>query len=335
MSNVQIQVGGTSFGGWTGFEVTASVKNACRTFSLNMAEIPGGIWALMAGNPCQVFCDQGLLIDGYIDDFSPGFSANSHDITVSGRSKSADFVDCAAIYKKGNIKKETILKIGQLLAEPFGVNIESDEELEKIPNFQIKQGETCFEALERLAKTQGLLLIGTANGGIDITKAKDKRQAGALIEGKNIINARATFSHSKRFSEYIIKGQSKSDGKLKHNENDTGITRHRPTIIVADGDLDNSRCEKRAIWTKDRAAGEGTRATITVQGMADTINDLFEPNNLIFLNSEKLKISQDMLIEAVTFSKNSSGTFSSLTLVDPRAYGGEAQQTSGSGGGFA
>ena len=41
-----------------------------------------------------------------------------------------------------------------------------------------------------------------------------------------------------------------------------------------------------------------------------------------------------MLIEAVQFGKSMSGTLTQLTLVDPRAYGGEKQQTSKSGGGF-
>ncbi|MCJ8322794.1 MAG: hypothetical protein HRU29_01805 [Rhizobiales bacterium] len=336
MSNVSIIVGGQIYSGWLSFTVTASVKNACRTFRLNLAELPGGLWALLAGNPCQVVSDYGLLVDGYIDDFAPSFDGSSHSVGVSGRSKSCDFVDCAAIYEQGGFKDKTILEIGQLLGEPFGLQIISDEkDLTPIPKFQISQGETAFAALEKLAKQQGLLLIGTADGGIDITKAKDKRQAGELVEGINILSANCTFSHAKRFSEYIIKGQSKADSKLKYVAEDAAITRYRPTIIIAETDMDAERCKARAEWAMNRAAGEGTSAAITVRGMADTAGDLYEPNNLIFVNCPTMKIQQDMLIEEVSWTKGQQGTVTNLALVDPRAYGGEAQKTSKSSGGFA
>ncbi|NRA86272.1 MAG: hypothetical protein HRU28_02535 [Rhizobiales bacterium] len=334
MSNVNIIVNGFSYTGWTAFDINASVKDACRSFSLQLAEMDAQFWALEAGAACQVVCEYGLLVDGFIDDFAPSFAQSSHSIAISGRSKSCDFVDCAAIYKKGGFKDKDILEIAIALAEPFDVLIESDEDLKKIPKFQINQGETCFAAVERLAKQQGLLLIGTAEGGIDITRAKDKRHAGSLVEGVNIVSAGCTFSHANRFSEYIVKGQSKKNSKLKHKEEDKQIKRYRPTIIMAETDMDAKRCENRAKWNKDRAAGEGTRANVTVYGMADNGGKLYEPNHLIYVSSQSLKIEQDMLIEAVQFGKSMSGTLTQLTLVDPRAYGGEKQQTSKSGGGF-
>lgn len=334
MSNIHIVVDGQAYHGWTGFSVNASMKDACRSFDMDIIDVGFDYWGLMSGAACQVMSEHGLLMDGYIDDFMPSLSASQHDVALSGRSKSCDFIDCAAIYEKGGFKDKNILKIGQSLAQPFGLNITCDESLKDIKRFQINQGETAFSALERLAKKEGFLLVGTAAGGIDITKAKSKRQSGSLIEGKNIKTIGCNFSQAKRFSEYQVKGQNKTDSQLKHVETDPQIKRYRPTIIMAGGDMDEGKCKERAKWTMDRAAGEGTRATITVVGMADDNGDLYEPNKLVYTHAPTLKISQDMLIETVNFGKGQQGSLTRLTLVDPRAYGGDAQKTSKSRGGF-
>ncbi|UMY19138.1 hypothetical protein MMB17_07515 [Methylobacterium organophilum] len=336
---VTISVGGTPYTAFESVSVTAEFDAAARSFEATIAAEfgPGathGIFA--AGSEVTIASNGDLLLTGYVDAYRPSLTASSASIGISGRSKSQDAIDCSADHKTGRIEKKDPVAIAKELANGIAVEIETDQQLEKVEAYQHTPGETLFRCLERLARKQGCTVTGTAEGGMKVTKAGSKRHAGGLIEGVNLLVGDANHDWSNRHSSYTVRGQraaghGKGALELEAKVRDAAVGRHRPVIVIQEDDTDEKTVKKRAETRRDRAAGNALSATITTQGFRDQAGKLWEPGYLVWVESPFLSIMQDMLIKSVNFSKDGEGSKTRLELCDPRAFGGKAGKGNKSG----
>ncbi len=335
---VSVAAGGGNYGGFERVEVTAAINEAARSFSLETTEHPGE-FSFPPGTPIQILATGDLMVDGYVNGYNADGDADTHQISITGRGKGQDFVDCAAVHPKGYAKDKTPGQFAQEL-DKFGVGVTEKVPGDPVPMQQIYQGETCLKCVERYLRPAGKTMMGRADGGIDITNAKAAtRAAGALVEGVNIMKWSVQLGDAERRSEYTVKAQNRTgtrpdELRIKETANDSGVKRYRPRIIVLETDGDKARARERADHEKERCAGNSVKATITVQGWRDAGGKLWEPNSIVFVNSPILMhIVQDMLIEKVTFSQDNGdsgqGTTAKLDLVDPRAYRGKGQDGKG------
>lgn len=336
---IRVVVGGVAYTSWEAVAVTASVKEAARSFSLKVALEGGGsatAWTFKAGAAVSIYANADLLLTGYVDRYQPRVDANRREATITGRSKAADAIDSSAEHATGRIKNKTLLDIAKEL-DKFGIGFTSKLSLKPIPVFQITPGETVFDALERHARSQGVALMGKPDGGIEIVKGGTQRHAGPLIEGFNFKEAGADHNWSNRHSKYTVKGQRPTGTGAENLEieaaiKDAGVDRYRPVVIVEETDTDKGRAKDRAKNRRDRAAGNALKANVTVQGFRDDAGEVWTPNRLVWVESDTLQIMQDMLVEGVTFElDDKGGSLTRLALVDPRAYGGKTKGTNKSG----
>lgn len=335
-----------SINGWTAFEevsVHAAFNEAARTFSATLAAELGASAVnriFDVGTEVTITTNGELLFTGYVDTKEPCIEPEDAYIEISGRSSSQDLIDSSGDHETGYFEKKTPLEIGQEISQGIGAQWETDQQLDKVDQYKLQQGETCFRCVEKLARAQGLTITGTKEGNAKITKAGSQRQSGNLIEGVNIKIGKAHHNAANRHSKIKVRGQRPSGHDdenlwIEETESDDAIKRHRPLIIVQDEDTDSKRAKKRAKNRKDRAAGNGLKATITVQGFHDDAGQLWEPGNLVWTESPFLDIAQDMLIESVDYSQSGRGSYATLNLVDPRAYGGEGGKGNKSGGAWS
>lgn len=335
---IRVVVDGVAYTSWKSVSVRGAVKEAARSFSLTVAAEGGAAataWKFKAGTKLAIYANGDLLLKGYVDRFQPKLSPTSAEITISGRSKAGDAVDSSALHKTGRFEKKTLLDIAKEI-DKQGVGFTSTEALDKIPSFQLNQGETVFRAIERLARSQGLSLMGKPDGGIEITKAGKERHSGGLFEGVNILDGEADHNWSNRHSKYVVRGQRPTGTGADNLEieatiKDAGVDRNRPVVIIQEDDTDKDRAKKHAKNRRDRAAGNGLKAGVTVQGFRDEGGTIWTPNRLVWVQSPFLNVEQDMLVEGVTYSQDSSGSKTRIELVDPQAYGGKAKGKKGSG----
>jgi prophage tail gpP-like protein len=327
---VTIAAGG---GNWTAFEefhVHAAYNKAARSFTIEVAAELGGAATnavFKNGTPVTISANGDLLLTGYVDCREPSFAAKKAIISVSGRSKSADLVDGAAEHQTGYFENQDPLQIAQAVSSEYEPKWESDQQLEKVDQYQITPGETCFRCVEKLARQQGMTITGTPEGNAKITKGAQGRN-GPLIEGRNILAATAHHNTRNRHQKIVVRGQrpfghGDQNTQIEATETDSAVQRHRTAIIIQDEDTTQDRAQKRAKNRKNRAAGNGTKATIAVQGFHDDGGQLWAPGNLTWTESEFLDLSQDMLIECVDYRQNDGGSIATLQLVDPRAYDGQ------------
>jgi prophage tail gpP-like protein len=341
-----VLVGGQRFLGWEDITIMASAKEACRSFSLTVAAEMGGAAAaalFQLFTPIRIMESGELIFTGYVDHRAPRLGKTHAEIMISGRSKGQDAVDCSCIHKTGRFEKKTPLEIAQEL-DQFGIGFSSDTELDKIPEYQLKPGATLFREIERLARDQGVTLSGQPDGSIKLTKAGEnaKRQAGLLQEGVNFEEVTGDFHAGNRHSKVHVRGQSydghgKDALQIDGLAEDSSVPRYRPLVLVQDANTDKKRAKKRAQNRRDKAAGEGIRATGQVPGWRDEAGTLWTPGNIVWTSSPFLALEQDMLIETVTYRQSAKGhgSVTNVHLVDPRAHGGKASKAGQSGAAWA
>jgi len=332
-ANVTVTIDGTPFRGWEHVSVNASVKEAARSFSLRCAAEQGAATnrILKLHAKVQIFESGKIIFNGFLERKQGHLDKASGSITISGRAKGADAIDCSAEHKTGRFEKKDPLEIAKEL-DAYGIGFSSDGTLDKIDEYQLQPGASIFREVQRLCRDQGFTLAGQADGSILITQAgaNAQNQAGSLVEGINILDITASFGVDHRHAHVKVRGQkydghTEKDYRVDESADDSSVPRKRTLVIVHDGDTDSKRAKKRARSRKDKAAGDGTQASVTVVGWHDEAGNLWEPGKKVWVSSPFCELEQYLLIESMAYEQDGrQGSFCRINLVDPRAHGGKS-----------
>jgi prophage tail gpP-like protein len=206
----ELLVSGEVYSGWKSLRVTRGLERATADFDLSVSErwsLEENIWQIQPGESCEIRFEDELVLTGYVDAYRPSYDANSHEVRLSGRSKTCDFVDSSVMVDGGQFKGMTVGAIAHTLAQPFGIEVVVEQEGPPEPEVQVQQGETCFALVERLSRLQELLVTDDALGRLVLTRAGSGQASTALHHGVNILSANANLDNSQRFSEYVVKAQ--------------------------------------------------------------------------------------------------------------------------------
>lgn len=336
---ISVIVGGARYTAFEEVGVQAMFSDAARSFALEVAAELGASATnavFKVGAELQIFTNSDLLLTGYVDSRQPHFSARQARISVSGRSKSADLIDGSAEHKTGRFENKDPMQIGNEVAAEYAAKFETDQQLDKVEQYQLTPGESCYRCVEKHTRQQGMTITGTPEGNAKITKAGSQRHSGGLIEGQNILEGTANHNGANRHSKYTVLGQRPFDHGVDNLEieaviEDSGVSRHRPVIVVEDQDTTKDRAKKRAKTRRDRAAGDALKATIKTQGFRDAAGTIWTPGWLVWTESPFLDIAQDMLIESVDYNQSDAGSVATLKLTDPRSYSGQGGKGNQSG----
>jgi prophage tail gpP-like protein len=335
---VELKINGVYYGGWTSARVTRSIEQMAGGFDLEITERwPGQPTRtpIKPGAKCQLLLDSQPVITGWIDLVSPDYDAQRHTIRVTGRDMTCDLVDCSAIHQTGQWHKVTIDQLASDLIKPFGIKLVMQAEPgTAFDSFNIQEGESIFECLERAARLRALLLTSDTLGNLVITRAGSESCDVALVEGQNIKAARAEFSWKDRYAEYRIKGQGRLGNLFDDNDSDyaapaatakdENVTRHRPLIVLAEAHGENVSFSDRAAWEKSIRQGRSCRGSVTVQGwtVSNKAEALWLPNTLVSITSPLLWLENaQMLIVGCTYTLDDrSGSLTELAVARPEAF---------------
>ena len=328
----ELNVAGSFYGGWKSLRVTRSIEQLAGTYDLEITERwPGQPESspIKPGNKCQLLLDGEPVITGYVDMLAVDFDSQHLALRVSGRDKTGDLVDCSAVHKSGQWHNVKIDQLARDLLKPYDIKINIEADIgSAFSSFNIQEGESIFESLERAARMKALLLTSNPLGDLVITRAGKERLDYALVEGVNIKAARAEFSWKERFSTYTAKGQGRlgEDGDQAHaapaaSITDTVITRHRPLIVLAESHGENASLQDRIEWERNVRRGRSARGSITVQGWRHPGGGLWQPNMLVPVTSPMLWLDgAEMLIVGCTWTLDSRGTNTELAIARPEAF---------------
>jgi len=333
--DVRLRIGANDYSGWKTIAVRRSLDTLADTFDLTLTDR----WSADAarrpvrlGEACEVWIGDEKLITGYVDEVRPRYDSKTRALTVAGRSKTADLVDCslpASDTSAAQNNSQTLPQLAAALAKPFGVKVVSEVGgLPKIDRTVAEPGQTAFEIIEVKARTAAVLIISNPDGNLVITRASNQRVATPLILGENILEAEGEFSQRERFSHYYFVGQQSNWGNnlgadgaahVKGQSEDTAV-RYRPTTVVAEGAGNVADMKLRAQWQRNVNYGRSRRATYTVNGW-EHADGLWEPNRLVRVVDEWMGFNNEsLMIGTVEFVLDERGQRTRLTVMPKEAY---------------
>lgn len=327
---LKLAVNGKTYEGWQQINVKRSMKAISGSFDLRVVDKWAEeqvAWAIVPGDECRIEIGDDTIITGYVDSVSPRFDRDTREISVSGRDKTGDLVDCSTEDKA--FTNTTFLDLLKKLAEPFGIQVKVDSGIsisDRFPNFTT-QGDTIFDTMEKAARQVAVLLMNDGAGNILVTRAGKTRATTALIQGENILSADADYDFKERFSKYTVKSQFFNpdgaepavDFSSKAVVTDANVKRHRPLLIKAETGSDSAKCQRRAKWEAAVRTGRSLRVNVTVPGWRQSDGELWTVNRLARVDAPWLGINMDLLITEVTFQKGEATT-TQLTLEPASAY---------------
>lgn len=341
MNKVEMFVNGKIYTGWLSAKVTRSIKAVAGSFELSVAnnwthEKKG--WIISPLDETIIKIDGETIITGFVDKISSSFDGKSRSITISGRDRTGDLVDCSYV-GPASLDGITLGAFIQKVISPFGLKFKSEVDLgTKVDNFKAQQGETCFAFLERALKLRGLLMTSNVQGELIISKVGSKRSTSALHESVNVNNCSFEFDGMERFSVYMVKGQSSGSeefsaeqtSQVSSSYKDVDVSRYRPLIIMAEGNVDSALAQQRAKWESITRSAKSSTLKVGVKGWKRKDGTLWVPNEIVHFESTYFGFNLDLLISEIVYEQDSSGgTRCEMTLERSDAYQmlGKAKET--------
>jgi len=342
LPDFELFINGQKFTHFTRGFVRLSLEQAASLFEFSYADLRVDLTGpppIEAGDRCTIKLQDRLLVTGFIDDVSTQYSAGELQLTARGRSTLGDLVDCSAHFKKGRWRDVTLRQIAQNLCSPFGIEVSVDpvgDYKKRFPRFAIDPGESVLDCITRAARLRGLFPASDPEGALRLLAAGERVLSNVALEyGQNIIRGERLDSHAGRHSAYFIKGQSPSDnesnGRTTAQENsaifDDQIVRYRPLLLVSTSQKGKRDLKRRAVWERNRRAGQGERVIYTVDGFGygEGFNrEVWMPGVQVRIKDPRLAVDGTFLLIACAYrfaaDGNEGGRTTDLTFVQKAAF---------------
>ena len=337
MNELILVVDGKEYSGWKRVAVSRGLEMGPHQFEVEAApdlDADRGIFAIEDGMPVQVLVDDTLVTNGYIDDIDVSYDKRSSSVTVRGRSKLGDLVDCSTAGQQ--TKKQSLKSLATILCSPFGISVgvessarDAANKLFGMSDLTLDAGQPIWEFLEELARVRGVMLVSTATGDLQITRAGTSRAAVALELGGNILAAKGSRSHRSLFSEISVTGQqpawqSNAAGATSQAiAKETGdAKRHRPCVLFSDSPSDTANCQAQAKHKRRVNYGRSRQVIYTVQGWRQAEDErIWLPNQLVQVTDARnhMNNSTRLITEARLMMDIRSGRTTELTVMPPEA----------------
>ncbi|NDV11680.1 phage baseplate assembly protein [Crenobacter caeni] len=332
-TRVSLTVNGLSWEGWTNVEIGAGLDDQCRSFTVGITRLlPGGDEPvpIVHGDRCELRIGNDLVLTGWVFATPRAHDKNSTAFGIAGRSLTADLVDCAALNKPPQFKRQSVRAIVAALAAPYGIAVLSEVgDGDTVADHTLQPGETAFESIDRLLKISRLISTDDAQGRLVLAAPGSAGRAYDPIQlGRNVLAGDASFDFAGCFSEYRVLGQhgtSANRNGAAANEiagiaTDSRITRKRVATLTESGNLTPGMAKERASWERDNRIGKALAAQYEVAGWRQSNGALWRHNQIVHVIDPILGFDRDMLITAVTYRMDEQGSRVTLAVAPPEGY---------------
>ncbi len=367
-SGIVLRVGGKDYDQWTSAEVTRDLKDFSGSFNFVLRDTKrsiqtfpygskGSVAKLRPGPAVDVLVNGTIVLKGNIEDVNVEIDDSRAEVTISGRDKTGDLIDCAALTdgpsEFKNVKLEEAIK---RIAQPYGLTVRTEIDTgEPFVRYSLDLSETAFSASEKGARSRHALVLSDGIGGIVITRTGSKRAPADLILPGNVQSSSGRYSHQRRHSKTYVRGQGEKAGKSRAGSAaldttaaplsaedrsqgdgsattmerkgtvatgialDDEITRHRPIVHMARTKADQTSAQDEADWRMRTARAESEELTYKVRGF-DVGGNLWRVNEIAYVSDAFQDIERDMLVTRVSCRSDEQGNFTELGVMSPEAF---------------
>lgn len=323
-STVRLVVAGKAFAGWQEVEIERGLDALAGGFRMAFTETfpdQPEQWQIEPGDACEVWIGEDRVMTGWIDRREGSATVDRHQLEISGRERTSDLLDCSAVHKPGSWTNRKLEQIAAELAQPFGVKVTAVASTgAAFRRFALQQGESVFEAIERMARQRGVLAVTTEAGDLEFRRPGAVQAGYRLVLGENLESITHTNDISDRFSEYHLKGDAADDSRPNAQAKDPAVRRHRPLLIVNDDDSTAATLTDRAKWEATVRAGKAQTVAAQVSGWRTASGALYRPDRVAPVSAGLLGLDASLLIVSVRYELNERGSRCQLGLAPPEAY---------------
>ena len=301
--------------------IDLSVENIAGVFSLAFPQYVGdAIFKKITkmGSTAQILIGDVPVITGYIESIQVSNQMGNSRVTLSGRDKTGDLVDCSFTATPNEWKKQTVLDIVKNLCAPFGISVVASGNAATaaatvIDTYKAADGVAVFSLISQLCVDNAVMPISIGDGKLTLVRAED---AVALAEGidnpGNAISAEFNADNMDRFNQYVVHGQGietpeKSlDAFLQPFGSfaDSIVTRVRTKSLYPENPTTSDRCLARAKWEAKYRAGMSRQFAYTMGNFVMKDGKPWKINSLVALNDNNLKYNGELYCHGVSFQRN-------------------------------
>jgi prophage tail gpP-like protein len=371
---VTFQVGGYNFANVTRMRVERDLQNIAGRFELEIMDqarlaqaLPVQIGGqpplpavLKAGQAITISIDGEPVLVGWIGKASGAWRADTIRMRISGRDKTGDLVECAALPTgPAEFRNVDLLHVSQVVCGPFGITPVAQVDIgAPFVRLSLHKHETALAFLEKGARQRAVLPVSDGVGGLLLTRGGSSRAPDDLVVGGNVQEEQFEDDWDLRFSDYYVVGQTDQtsqragkspalDSTVEPLDDDTEpttapgpasateassilmtghaidpeITRYRPTVRLTRSQSGMSTTQEQAEWMLRVARGQAEKLHYTVlDWRAGTGNVLWRPNQVAFVYDAFAERAKDMLIAGVSYLFDAEGARTELRVVGVTAY---------------
>lgn len=332
-NNVSLIVNGVSYYGWLGISITTKLESITREFSVSTTTKASKrndySFEFDIGDFVEVKIGNDLVLTGFVTNIVEKLSNGNHEITVSGKSKTIDLVECCIPDKKPQCyKKVKVLSIIRDLAAHYDVELVEDVVKTDEIDFDVSPEEKIKEALDRLIKKYNLLLTDNPKGQLVVSLPGAKGDCkDRLTVGVNVLSSQRSRVSSPLFCRYVVLGQGTnplSERPLEDNQlmcivEDSSV-RFRVCTRVLSGNATQAEVQSRATSLKNVSKAESNKLTYTVQGWRQSDDTLWTTNSLVMVDDDVFGIRSQFVISAAEYVLDKNGMSTTLTLTPLAKY---------------
>ncbi|MDE2098622.1 MAG: phage tail protein [Patescibacteria group bacterium] len=319
--------------GWQRVRVTVGIERVPPDFEVTYTErIADGTTSIAAaGQACTVKIGSDVVITGYVDRVMERLSAGMHEVTLAGRGKTQDLVDCAAVWQGAMFRNVTAQDVATKLCAPYGITVATSEsDLKRLPVIMVNIGETAYELIDRVSKLSGILAFEDFSGRLVLSRVGTVQASSGFEEGRNVQRASYERSMDQRFSNYTVVypgnqllGDEGVTPLTTFSYPDPGVPRLRQKYIeLLTNDAGEAFAQAQARWEMNRRVGRSAVVCVTTDAWRDSGGTLWTPNTLATVEAPSVKVSRtQLLIAEVSFMRDlDEGTTAELVLMPPQAF---------------
>ncbi|SHN86756.1 phage baseplate assembly protein [Bradyrhizobium erythrophlei] len=333
-----LKVAGKQYTGWTSVMLRRMYGGACSDFEFTATEqMDTGSkdfsnWKINPGDSCTITLAGILAFTGFVFVRQGSFNAGQHGLLIQGRSVTADAVDSSAPVNGGQYKGYTFQALASALCKQAGVNLvingTSSDLSRPFPQFSVSWGETVFQAVERLARSRGLHITDDAKGNF-VAEIFDPKSAGQgqLIEGGNLLEARATIDGSKSYHINNIAsqrpGNDQTNGEACRDNSATltnpAVRSTRRLMILMEEPGAAVDCVTRANHETAYNATDLVDAHCVVQGWQSAPGTLWDVGKNYSVKSPMLNLDRSLSSRQVVYRQSAEGSRTEIDLCTPES----------------
>lgn len=331
---VTLTVDGQDYNGWKEIQIGAGIERLARDFSLSVTwRWPGSAEQpvrIRQGARCEVRIGRDLVLTGYVFATPIRYSATEVTVSVTGRSLTADLIDCTVDEKPGQWRGQSVAEIVRALAGSYGVAVVDEiRDGAVVADHSVEPTETVFESIDRLLSLSELFATDDGRGRLVMARpGSEGRAADALVLGENIKEGDAALDFANLYSEYRCVGQrSGSDeefaaaaSEVSARVTDGRVERRRMLKVNPSGQLTPALAQRRVEWERDYRLSRALKVSYVVQGWRQSDGSLWRANLVARVRDDLIGFDRDMLIVEVSYVLGDGGMVSRMTLAPPEGY---------------